>query len=155
MAMIASIIGRLMLALLFILAGLNKIMNTADTAAYIEAQTALPPILALPTGIFELVFGLLLAIGFMTRLSAIALAVFTLLTIPLFHAQLTDQLQLTAALKNLAIAGGLLMVVAYGQARGSVDTWRERDRTRKAEIKAAHAEGRAKGAEAVAGARRD
>ncbi|ABC64392.1 DoxX family protein [Erythrobacter litoralis] len=155
MAMIASIAGRLMLALLFILAGLNKIMNPADTAAYIEAQTALPPSLALPTGIFELVAGLFLAAGFMTRLSAFVLAVFTLLTIPLFHAQVSDPTQMTMALKNLAIAGGLLIVVAYGQARGSVDKWRERDRARKAEIKAAHAEGRAKGAETAATARHD
>jgi putative oxidoreductase len=106
----------------------------------------LPANLALPTGIFELVAGLLLAIGLMSRLVAALLFAFVALTTVMFHNQITDPMQATQALKNLAMMGGLLMVIAYGQMRWSYDHWRERDRLRKAELRAARAEGRAEGA---------
>ena len=83
-----------------------------------------------------------LAVGFLTRISSIVLFVFTLATVPFFHNVVGDQSQLQMALKNIAIAGGLLMVFAYGHARGSVDVWRERDRARRAEIRAARAQAR-------------
>lgn len=145
MSTIAAIIGRILLAVIFISAGIGKIMDPAVTAEYIESATTLPGALALPTGIFELVVGLMLAIGLMTRIAAILLAGFCLLTIFFFHNAFGDPTQLTAALKNLAIAGGLLMVFAYGQMRGSFDHMRERNRARKAELRAAHAEGKAEG----------
>ena len=67
-----------------------------------------------------------------------------------FHNQITDPQVAQQALKNLAIIGGLLMVFAYGQVRGTLGSWRERDRAHDAEVRAAHAEGRAEGAEHVA-----
>lgn len=145
MSTIAAIIGRILLAVIFISAGIGKIVDPAGTAAYIESATTLPGTLALPTGVFELVLGLMLAIGLMTRIASILLAGFCLLTAFFFHNELGDPTQLTAALKNLAIAGGLLVVFAYGQMRGSFDHMRERNRVRKAELRAAHAEGKAEG----------
>ena len=143
MSTIAAIVGRIMLAVIFILSGIGKIVDPAGTAEYIESATALPGTLALPTGVFELVLGLMLAIGLMTRLASILLAVFVLLAAFFFHSELGDPAQLTAALKNIAMAGGLLLVFAYGQMRGSFDYMRERNRARKAELRAAHAEGKA------------
>ena len=145
MSTIAAIAGRMMLAVIFILSGIGKIADPAGTAEYIESATTLPGTLALPTGVFELVLGTMLAVGLMTRIVSILLAGFTLLTIFFFHNAFGDQMQLTAALKNLAMAGGLLLVFAYGQMRGSFDYMRERNRTRKAELRAAHAEGKAEG----------
>lgn len=145
MSTIAAIIGRLLLSVIFILAGVNKIMDPAATASYIESTTTLPGTLALPTGIFELVAGLLLALGFMTRLASLALAGFTLLTIFFFHNAFADPTEQTAALKNLAIAGGLLAVFAYGQVRGTYDHMRAQSKVAKAELRAAHAEGKAEG----------
>lgn len=145
MATIAAIIGRICIALLFILAGLNKVMDPAGTAEYITTQTTLPGSLAMPTGIFEIVAGLILASGFMTRLAAAVLAGFTALTIVLFHYQVTDPVQAQAALKNLAVIGGLLMVFAYGQVRGRIGAVSERDKRIDAELKAARAEGRVEG----------
>jgi putative oxidoreductase len=145
MSTIAAIIGRLLLSVIFILAGVNKIMDPGSTAGYIESTTTLPGTLALPTGIFELVFGLALALGFMTRLAALALAGFTLLTVFFFHNEFGDQAQLTLALKNIAIAGGLLAVFAYGQVRGTYDHMRAQSKIAKAELRAAHAEGKAEG----------
>lgn len=143
MAWLAAILGRLCLSILFIFAGIGKLTDPAGTAAYITSTTTLPGSLALPTGILEIAGGLLLALGFMTRLVAIALAAFVALTTVLFHGQVTDPLQAQAALKNLAIFGGLLMVFAYGQVSWRMDTWKERNKRHDAEIAAARAEARA------------
>ena len=146
MATIAALIGRILLGALFVFAGLGKVMDPAGTAAYMEAESPFPGSLALAVGVFEIVAGLILASGFMTRLAAVVLAGFTALTIVLFHYQVTDPAQAQAALKNLAVIGGLLMVFAYGQVRGRIGTVAERDKRMEAELKAARAEGRAEGA---------
>jgi putative oxidoreductase len=154
MSTIAAIIGRILLGALFIISGLQKIVAPGATAAYIESTTTLPGSLAMPTGIFELVAGILLAVGLMSRLVSIVLAVFTALTIFFFHNEFTDLQQGTQALKNVAIIGGLLMVFAYGQMRWNYDHIKAerrgeiaaRDaehRAHEAELAAARAEGRA------------
>jgi putative oxidoreductase len=145
MSWIAAVIGRLLLAALFFASGLQKLIDPGPTAAALEAAH-LPAGLALPTGLFESVCGVLLAVGLMTRLIAVLLAGFTALTILFFHNQFTDPAQSVQAIKNVAIIGGLLMVFAYGQMRGSYDYLREQRRTHKAEVRAARAEGRVEGA---------
>lgn len=153
MSAIAASLGRLMLAALFILAGIPKIIDPSGTAQMLEAAN-LPAALAMPTGWFEVIAGLLLALGFMTRLVSILLAGFTLLTVLFFHNQFGDPLQAAMALKNIAIAGGLLVVFAYGHMRWSYDHMRATRRGEKvavdathraheAELRAARAEGRA------------
>lgn len=143
MATIAAIIGRLCIAVLFIVSGANKLADPAGAAQYITSNTSFSGSLAVPTGVFEIVAGVLLALGFMTRLVAIVLAAFVALTTLLFHYQITDPMQAQAALKNLAIIGGLLMVFAYGQVSWRMSTWRERDKRHDAEIAHARAEARA------------
>lgn len=143
MATLAAIIGRLCIAVLFIFAGAGKLMYPAGTGQYIASTTNLSPSLAMPTGIFEIVAGLLLGLGVMTRLVAIVLAGFVALATLLFHSQVTDPMQAQAALKNLSIIGGLLMVFAYGQVSWRVSTWKERARRHDAEVNAARVEGRA------------
>jgi len=145
MSMIAAVVGRLLLAAMFIVSGLQKVADPGPTAQML-AGTNLPESLALPTGVFEVVAGLMLAVGLMTRLAAIVLFAFVGLTIFFFHNQFADPLQGTLALKNLAIMGGLLMVFAYGQMRGSYDYMRARRKTYDAELRAARAEGIAEGA---------
>jgi putative oxidoreductase len=145
MSMIASVIGRLLIAVMFVVSGLQKIVDPGPTAQMLEA-TNLPASFALPTGIFEVVAGLMLAIGLMTRLTAIVLAGFVGLTIFFFHNEFADPLQGTLALKNLAIMGGLLAVFAYGQVRGSYDHMRAQRKVHAAEVRAAHAEGKLEGA---------
>lgn len=148
MSLIAAVLGRLLIAVMFVVSGLQKIADPGPTAQML-AGTNLPASLALPTGVFELVAGILLAIGLMTRLVAIVLFVFVGLTIFFFHNAFADPLQGTLALKNLAIMGGLLMTFAYGQVRGTFDYMRERRRTYDAELRAARAEGRAEAATAA------
>lgn len=151
MATLAAIIGRLCIAILFIMAGAGKLMEPGNTAQYIASSTTLSPTLAVPAGIFEIVAGLLLALGVMTRLVAVVLAGFVAIVTLLFHSQVTDPAQAQAALKNLAIFGGLLMVFAYGQVSWRVSTWKERARRHDAELAAARAEGRADGVAPVRG----
>lgn len=143
MSAIAAFLGRLMLALLFVLSGIQKIIDPADTAQML-ASKSLPATLAMPTGIFEVVAGLLLALGIMSRLASILLAGFTLLTVFFFHNQFGDPMQAIQALKNIAIAGGLLVVFAYGHMRWSYDHMRA---TRKGEVVASGAAARAHEAE--------
>ncbi|MCH2498035.1 MAG: DoxX family protein [Erythrobacter sp.] len=150
MATIAALIGRILLGALFVFAGLGKVMDPAGTAAYMEAESPFPGSLALAVGVFEIGAGLVLASGFMTRIASVALIVFTALATLFFHERVTDQAQAAMALKNLAVIGGLLMVFAYGQVRGQVGVWRERDRAHDAEIKAARAEGKAEATATVA-----
>ena len=142
MATIAAIIGRLCIAVLFVFAGAGKLMDPAGTAQYITSTTSLSGSLAVPVGVFEIVAGVLLGLGFMTRLVAIVLAGFVALATLLFHYQISDPMQAQNALKNLAIFGGLLMVFAYGQVSWRIDTWKERDKRHDAEVALARAEAR-------------
>jgi putative oxidoreductase len=145
MSLIAAVLGRFLIAIMFIVSGAQKIADPGPTGQMLLA-TNLPASFAVPTGVFELVAGVMLAVGLMTRLTAIALFVFVGLTIFFFHNEFADPLQGTLALKNLAIMGGLLMTFAYGQVRGTLDYMRERRRTYEAELRAARAEGVAEGA---------
>ena len=149
MSMIAALIGRILLAVIFIVSGIGKIIDPAP-AAGMMASVGLPANMALGVGVFELVAGLLLAIGLMTRLVSIVLFVYVGLTILFFHSALADPAQQVNALKNLAIMGGMLMVFAYGQMRWSYDHWRTRAKLHDTEVKLAHAEGKAEGAVAAA-----
>ena len=145
MATIAAIIGRVLLGLLFVLAGFGKVLDPAGTAAYMEAQSPFPGSLALAVGAFEIIAGLVLASGFMTRAAALALIGFTALATIFFHSQVSDPQMAQQALKNLAVIGGLLMVFAYSQQVNRMDVLDERDKRHDAEVKAAHAEGKAEG----------
>ena len=152
---VAAFVGRIMLAIIFIVSGANKLFDPASADAMITAA-GLPRGLGIPTGIFEVVAGLALVLGFMTRLFAILLAGFCLLTILFFHREFTDPMQAVQAMKNLAIAGGLLCLFAHSQMRWSYDSMRlqrraeiaTRDadaRIHDAEVRAARAEGRVAG----------
>ncbi|HKX89090.1 MAG TPA: DoxX family protein [Sphingopyxis sp.] len=150
MSMIAVFFGRLFIAVIFIVSGINKLIHVNDTSAMISAA-GLPGSLAIPTGLFELIAGICLALGIATRLWSILLAGFVLLTILFFHREFTDPVQAMAAMKNLAIAGGLLCLFGYGHTRWSYDALRARRRDEiaaqqhatDAELHAARAEDRA------------
>ncbi|WP_126173931.1 DoxX family protein [Altericroceibacterium xinjiangense] len=123
MSMLAAVIGRILIGLLFVVTGAGKIAAPVYAAGMLE-KVGLPGSLALPTGIFEVCAGLMLAAGLATRAVAIVLAVFVAVTVFLFHNQLTDPVEGLAALKNIAIIGGLLVVFAYGHMRWDYDYMR-------------------------------
>ena len=126
--------GRLLLALMFVIAGVNKISGYAGTQGYMDSMGvpgALLPLVIL----LEIGGGLLLILGWHTRVTAFLLAGFTILATLIFHSNLGDQTQMLFFLKNLAIAGGLLMVVSLGAGAFSVDN----RQARRSSLEAAHA----------------
>jgi len=158
MSAIAAFLGRLLLALLFVVSGVGKILDPSQTAQAMQ-QASLPGNMALGVGIFEVVAGVFLAVGIMTRLVSFLLAGFVALTILFFHHDFGTQEGMGAVLSHLAIIGGLLVVFAYGHMRWSYDHMRAARRgevaTRDAEARAHEAElraARAEGAAQAAGA---
>lgn len=112
------LVGRVLIAAIFILSGLSKIADPAGSMAYI-ASVGLPlPAVALAGAIIvELVGGALLISGYKVRAVASVIALFSLATAVFFHNNLADQNQFIHFFKNIAIAGGLLQIVAFGKAR--------------------------------------
>jgi len=158
MSTLLAFLGRLMIALLFLISGANKLMDIAGTDAMIRS-VGLPGGLALLTGLCEIVAGLALVFGFVTRLFAILLAGFCLVAAFFFHNDFADPLQATMLLKDVAIAGGLLILTALDNVRWSYDAMRARRRAELAEFRAEHrvheAEVRAARAEGAAAATQD
>ena len=118
-------LGRVLIAAMFLIAGFQKIPGYAGTAGYMEAMGvpgALLPLVIL----LEIGGGLAIAAGWQTRVIAGLLAGFTLLSAAIFHADFGDQMQTIMFLKNLAIAGGFLFLVANGAGRLSLDALRSR-----------------------------
>lgn len=122
-----ALIGRILLALLFVPAGFGKIAGFAGTAGYIASVgLPLPQVGAVLAIVAELGFGLLLLVGFKTRLSALVLAVFTLAAALFFHnywSMAAEQVMINRLMffKNLAVVGGLLAFAAFGAGRFSID----------------------------------
>jgi putative oxidoreductase len=112
--------GRVLLAALFVVAGLGKLGAYAGTQAYMASKgvpgALLPLVIAL-----ELGGGALIVAGLWARAAALALAAFTLLAAAIFHANFADQIQQIMFLKNLAIAGGFLLLAAHGAGAWSLD----------------------------------
>jgi putative oxidoreductase len=117
---VIELAGRILLGHIFLLAGINKISGYEGTAGYMEAMGVPGALLPLVI-ILEIVGGLALIIGFKTKWAALALAGFTALAAVLFHADLSDQMQMILFMKNWAITGGLLMVFVYGAGELSLD----------------------------------
>ena len=123
MTAIIQPLGRVMLALIFILAGVGKIMDPAGTMGYMQSM-GVPGILLWPTVALEVLVGLAVAVGYKTRYAAIALAIFSIAAAVIFHRNFADQMQMILFLKNIAMAGGLLLLAAGGITAYSVDNRR-------------------------------
>lgn len=122
-----AFIGRVLLALVFVISGAMKLTDIPGTGAYM-ASVGMPSSLALPVALFEIIGGLMIVFGVFTRLTALAFAVFCLLTALLFHRETADPMQAAMAFKNIAIAGGFLCLFAYDQKSWSFDSYRTRKR---------------------------
>ncbi|MGX1325213.1 putative oxidoreductase [Bradyrhizobium sp. USDA 377] len=117
--------GRVLIALLFLLSGLGKIAAPAATQGYIASAGLPAPLLGYLIAILiEAGGGVLLVIGYQTRIVALILAVFALAAGLAFHRDFADQNQTIHFLKNVAIAGGLLQIAAFGAGSLSLDARR-------------------------------
>ena len=116
----AELGGRSLLALLFLLSGLGKLGAYGATAGYMASQGV--PAALLPAVIATEVLGAgAIVLGWKTRVVAFLLAGFSLLTAVTFHSNLADQTQMIMFFKNIAIAGGFLLLVAHGAGALSLD----------------------------------
>lgn len=116
----SELAGRILLASIFLISGLMKIRTYAATAGYMGA-TGIPGELLPVVIAFEVLAAIALIIGWKTRLTAFLLAGFTLLSGLIFHINFADQMQMIMFLKNVAITGGLLLLVANGAGALSLD----------------------------------
>ncbi len=118
-------VGRLFIALIFFMSGLNKIGNYANTAGWMESVgvpgALLPLVIAL-----EVVGGAAIILGWQTRIIAFLFAGFCLLSAIIFHADFSDQMQMGMFMKNVGLAGGFLILVVHGAGNYSIDK-RKRD----------------------------
>ena len=125
---IAALIGRVLLVALFLLSGFGKISDFAGTAAYVASKgLPLPALGAAIAVVMEVGVALLVLVGWKARAAALALAVFAVVAGVFFHAYWADA-DAAARMgdfinfwKNVSIAGGFLMVSAFGPGRYSVD----------------------------------
>jgi putative oxidoreductase len=112
--------GRVLMSVIFLTAGISKIGTYAGTQGYMESM-------GVPGGVLPLVIvlevgaGLAVLLGWQTRISALLLAGFSVLSALIFHADFGDHMQSILFMKNLAMAGGLLMLVANGPGSWSID----------------------------------
>ena len=118
-----QLIGRLLMSAIFILAGASKVGGYADTQAYMESM-GVPGFLLPAVILLELGGGLAVVLGWQARPAAFLLAGFSVLSALLFHANFTDPMQSILFMKNLAMAGGLLLLVAGGAGAWSLDARR-------------------------------
>jgi putative oxidoreductase len=116
----SSVVARILLAHIFLLAGISKITGYAGTQGYMDSM-GVPGMLLPLVILLEAGGGLALIVGWQTRLISYALAGFTVIAAIIFHSNLGDQMQMIMFMKNFAIAGGLLLLAEHGAGAFSLD----------------------------------
>lgn len=119
---VIELLARILLGLIFVIAGFSKIgAGYAGTAGYMDSMGVPGALLPLVI-VVELIGGLMVISGFKVKWAAYALAGFTLVAAVIFHSNLGDQIQSILFMKNLSITGGLLLLATYGAGTLSVDS---------------------------------
>ena len=117
---IVELVGRIFLSALFLIEGVGKLFTQEQVIMYME-DYSVPSILFIPAVVVEILFPLLLIIGYKTRLAALVMTLFTLTVTIIFHTDFSDGMQLIFFLKDLAIAGGFMIIIAHGSNKFSLD----------------------------------
>lgn len=121
----AVLAGRVLLSILFILAGFAKLTAISGTAGWFGSLgLPMPTVTAVVVGLVELLGGLAILVGYQTRIAAIVLALFTLGATAVAHLDFADQVQMLMLQKNLSITGGLLLLATVGAGALSFDARR-------------------------------
>ena len=122
---VITLVGRVLIAAIFLLSGLSKVAAPSYTVGYITSVGLPLPWLGYAIAVaVEIGGSLALIAGYQTRVAAAVLAAFSIATALVFHNHLADQNQFIHFFKNVAMAGGLLQVVAFGAGRFSLDARR-------------------------------
>ena len=123
---IVEVLGRIFISALFLIEAIRKFFNPDMSMMYMSDH-GVPEFLFYPSIAFEIIIPLLLIAGYKTRITASLLAVFVLTVTLIFHSHhiIDDSMQLTIFLKNLAIIGGLLLIISNKPQICSVDYYLE------------------------------
>ena len=117
---IVELIGRIFLSALFLIEGFGKISMHEDVIMYME-DYGVPGILFVPATVLEILFPLLLIVGYKTKWAASVMALFTFTVAIIFHTDFSEGMQMVFFLKDLAIAGGFMIILVYGPGNISLD----------------------------------
>ena len=120
MTNVADLVGRILISALFLLNGIFKINNYDGTIGWMESF-GMPGVLLIPAIILEIVGPVLIIIGYKTKLASGLLSLFCIATAVIFHNDFTNQMQFTSFLKNIALAGGFLILFVNGAKGFSLD----------------------------------
>jgi len=123
MEKISQFVARLFLAQIFLLSGIFKISGYEGTQGYMDAM-GVPGMLLPLVILLEVGGGLAIIAGWQTRIISIALAAFTVVAAVIFHNNFSDQMQMIMFMKNIAIAGGLILLAIHGAGSYSLDSRR-------------------------------
>ena len=120
MSNVFDLLGRIMISALFIISAYNKLLSIDGTISWMEGF-GVPGFLLYPTIVLEIILPIFVIVGYNARISAALLAIFCLATAFMFHLDFSDQSQKISFLKNIALAGGFLFIVAHGTKDWAVD----------------------------------
>ena len=112
--------GRIFLSTLFLFEGRRKFFYQDETIEYME-NFGVPELLFYPSLFFEIIFPILLIIGFKTRFVATLMFLFTITVSLIFHTDFSNHMQIIAFLKNFSIAGGFLIIASYEAKMCTID----------------------------------
>lgn len=122
---IVTLIARIFLSILFIVAGYGKLTAISGTAGYFAGLgLPLPTVTAVIVGLIEFVGGLAILVGFQTRIAAIIVGLFTIGATLVGHMDFSQSINVLMTQKNLAIAGGLFILALHGAGSLSIDAKR-------------------------------
>jgi len=113
-------VGRVLIAFMFVMSGLNKINNYGNTAGWMDAM-GVPGSLLPIVIVLEVLGGAAIMIGWQTRIAASLFAAFSVMSAAIFHADFSDQNQMILFMKNVSIAGGFLFLIVHGAGTYSMD----------------------------------
>ena len=117
---IIEFLGRVLLSTLFLVEGIGKISMQEEVIMFMD-DYGVPEILFVPAIIIEILFPLLLIIGYRAKWAASIMAIFTFTVAIIFHTDFSEGMQMIFFLKDIAIAGGFMIIVAYGPSKISLD----------------------------------
>ena len=120
MTNILDLVGRIFISLVFLLSGINKIVNYDETVGWMESLS-IAGIFLIPAIILEIGAPILIIVGYKVKISAALLSLFCVATAIIFHNDFSNQMQFISFMKNIALAGGFLFIVVNGVKDFSLD----------------------------------
>ena len=120
MSNLIDFVGRVLISVLFLLSAYNKILSIDGSVSWMEGF-GISGLLLYPTIALEIILPIFIIIGYKAKISAALLAIFCLATSFIFHYDFNDQIETTAFLKNLGLAGGFLFILVNGTKDWSID----------------------------------